>query len=124
MIKKIGLISLSVSDIEKSKAFFKDTLGMHMSTYAPEYGWAEFTSSEGECLLGIGQPQQEEEMLHKPGTNGIPSLEVADVVTTKAALEKKGVTFLSDIIEVPGHVKMVLFADPDGNKFFLTEQLS
>jgi predicted enzyme related to lactoylglutathione lyase len=48
---------------------------------------------------------------------------VDNIVATKKELEAKGVTFIDEIMEIAGHVKMVTFTDPDGNKFQLVEEL-
>ena len=38
-------------------------------------------------------------------------------------LESKEVQFLGDTVEIPGEVKLAMFADKDGNQYFLAEIL-
>jgi predicted enzyme related to lactoylglutathione lyase len=38
-------------------------------------------------------------------------------------MEKKGAKKVGDVMEVPGHVKMLLFKDADGNHFQMVEML-
>ena len=55
--------------------------------------------------------------------NAVLAMTVDDIVAAKKELEGKKVSFIGDIIEVPGYVKMATFADPDGNIFQLVQEL-
>ncbi len=117
-IKKIGLSAITVSDIKKSSKFFSD-IGLKVKSNHPEFGWCEFTGLDDGNILGVGQSDGS----MKPGTNAVVSLTVQDIVKSKADLESKGVKFISEIMEVPGEVKLVLFKDLDGNVFYLAQEL-
>lgn len=119
---------ITVSDVRKAKTFFIETLGLQVSDDAVEQGWLEVKAPGDTFLLGIGQVQQEDNNEEdsasvQPGHNAILTMTVDNLVQAKATLQKKNVTMLGDILEVPGHVKMQLFADFDGNKFQLVEML-
>lgn len=120
----MNLSWITVSDIQKSKKFFHDILGLKINQDTPEHGWLEVApvNSTATCQLGIGQanPEYPEE---KPGTNAVITFTVDNIIAEKKRLEDLGVTFLGDIIEIPGHVKMATFLDPDKNKFQLVELL-
>lgn len=121
-IKSISMPWITVSDMKKTEEFFKDKLGLTITTNAGEYGWMEFAGKEGGMNLGTGIYTPG--CSHRPaGSNAIVCFEVDDIVKTKAELESKGVTFIDEIVEVPGHVKLVTFVDNDGNLFQLAEQL-
>ena len=121
--KRSDLAWVTVSDIKKAKKFFTETLGLQVRTDTPEWGWVELVAKDGGSALGLGQfnPQYGKEVL--PGQNSIVTFSVDDIVKAKADFEKQGVTILGDIIEVPGHVKMLFFADLDGNKFQICQLL-
>lgn len=123
-IKRIDLAWITTADIKKAEKFFVDTLGMKLTNKADEWGWLELTGQEGGLTLGIGQARDHSPAYEKPGNNSVVTLSVADIVASKEDLEKKGVKFLGDIIEVPGHVKMATFTDPDNNVFQLVQSLS
>jgi len=114
---------ITASDLTKTKEFFTDTLGLKKTTDVAEYGWCEFLGQEGGMYLGVGQSRGAEDLV-KPGQNAVVTMVVDDIMQAKTELESKGVRFLDEIIEVPGHVKMVTFQDFDGNKFQLVEELS
>ena len=120
-IKKIELIWITVGNFERSKHFFTNTLGLKVSCATPEYNWLELQGIEGGTLLGVGTAHKDSTI--KPGMNAVVSMTVDDIVAAKKELEDKGVTFVGDIIEIPGHVKMAQFTDPDGNNFQLVQQL-
>lgn len=120
VIKNIGLAWITVSDFVKSKQFFTETLGLKISSVAEGYGWMELKAKDGDFLLGVGKDSAENVI--KPGKNAIVTFTVDDAVGAKAELEGKKVK-VSEIQEVPGHVKMAFFQDHDGNCFQLVELL-
>lgn len=120
IVKKIGLSAITVSDIKKSTKFFTDVIGLKISNNSPEFGWCELVGQNGGNVLGIGQSDENMEA----GVNAIVSLVVDDISKSKAELESKEVEFLTDVIEVPGEVKLALFLDFDGNAFYLVEELA
>jgi len=121
-IKKIELAWITVGDLAKARKFLTDTVGLKVASSAQEYGWMELQGVEGGMLLGVGQANSQHK--ERPGQNAVVTLTVDDIVASKKELESKGVQFDGDIMEVPGHVKMASFSDPDGNKFQLTQLLS
>ena len=120
-VKGMHLSWISVSDVKKSKQFFTEVVGLKVTSSAEEYGWFELAGHEDGASLGVGECKQPSPVM--PGQNAVVTMTVENVEKAKAAMEAKGVIFIGDIIEVPGHVKMVFFADPDGNKFQLVENL-
>lgn len=119
-IKKIGLCCITVSNLEESKKFYIETLGLKTSSENKEFGWLELSGTQGGNLLGIGQESEEG---FQAGGNAIVSFVVDDVEKAQIELESKGVEFLTDIMEIPGEVKLTVFTDPDENQFFLVQEL-
>lgn len=126
-VKSFGLAWVVVSDLKKAKKFFKETLGLKVHTEAEEYGWMECCGSEkGSAFIGVAQHQEgakKEECPTLPGSNAVITLTVEDIVQARNELKQKGVQLIGDILEVPGHVKMQTFADPDGNIYQLCQKL-
>ena len=54
----------------------------------------------------------------------MPVFGVDDFDKSREALEKAGVEFDGDTIEVEGMVKVAAFFDPDGNGLMIAEDLS
>ena len=123
-IKRIDLAWVSVSDGAKAKKFFGETLGLTQTVDTPEYNWSEFSGNEGGSLLGVAHMTSSDPAMHDaPGSNAVVTFTVDDILESKKELQTKGVTIIGDIIEVPGHVKMLTFADFDDNVFQLVENI-
>lgn len=122
-IKKISLCWINVSNYEKSLTFFKDTCGLEMTLdSSPEHGWLEFIGTEGGLTLGVAVAAEDKQ--DNVGINAVVTLTVDDIIATKQAMEVKGVRFIGDIMEVPGHVKLATFVDPDNNTFQLVQEIA
>ncbi len=112
-----------VADIKKAKKFFIDTLGLTTACCVDEHKWMELRAHGGGVVLGVGECGPEDALV-KPGQNAIVTMTVDDIEAVRADLTKKGVVFKGEIIEVPGHVKMIFFVDPDNNLYQLVQDLS
>ena len=113
--------TIPVSDLERSKAFYGETLGL-------ESLWENPAS----CRFRVGDAS-ELSIFRRPGTTTVHTLahfEVSDIEAVVAELEAKGVTFL-DYTEGPlvttGHIARIgpargaWFTDPDGNTLGLRQ---
>lgn len=118
-IKNFGLAWIVVSDLKKAKKFFTDLVGMKVTSSSDEHGWIELSGNEGGATLGLSQENGMEPI--KAGQNAVVTLTVQDLAKTRAEFAKKGVNLIGEIMEIPGHVKLQLFIDNDGNKFQLVE---
>ena len=117
-----GTITLSstVTDLEASIAWFKETLGFDETFKVAEAGWAEVaTPAEG---VSIGLSQTDEPVARDGGNT--PVFGVDDIDAARAELEAKGVTFEGETVELPGMVKLATFLDPDGNHYMLAQSLA
>jgi predicted enzyme related to lactoylglutathione lyase len=114
MISGVDFVSVPTRDIEASRAFYAETLGLPCSVYLRERGYAEF--EPGNVTLGVfnmesaGRP-------HKPNPNPV-ALHVDDVAAARAELEGRGVEFAGEILDT-GVCHMAFFRDPDGNALML-----
>ncbi|MDF2549594.1 MAG: hypothetical protein K0S07_661 [Chlamydiales bacterium] len=121
-VNRIELAWISVSDMAKAKEFFCQTLGLTLSNESPEYGWLELKGSEGGATLGVGQGGEMSPI--SPGQHAIVTLTVDHLAQVVETLKERGVKLIGEIQEIPGHVRMQLIADPDGNYFQLVEKLA
>ena len=112
-VEHVDFISVPVTDMERSIAWYRDTLGVPQTS---EGAFPEFKLGDNVFLYLI-DPKQIESEFKGPNTGPI-ALRVADVAETKAELEGRGVEFLGDILDTTV-CHMAGFADPDGNRFML-----
>ncbi|MDJ0788988.1 MAG: VOC family protein [Myxococcota bacterium] len=111
-------LSSSVTDLDRSIAWFQEMLGFEVVLRVDEAGWAEVSSPTDGVTIGLGQSEAVD---GKGGTT--PVLGVVDVAAARAELEAKGVSFEGETVEVPGMVKLATFFDPDGNSYMLAQSL-
>ena len=115
----IGQITLTVSNLERAVAFYRDALGLPLLFQAPP-GLAFFNAGGIRLMLSI--PEGE----FKPGTSSVIYFKISGIEATHAALKKRGVGFVDEphlITRMPDHeLWMTFFKDPDGNGLALMEE--
>ncbi len=117
--KGISMSCVTVSSLDETKRIFCDLLGLEIKEYDERFNWMELEGEEG-GRVGFGEPMGED---MKAGTNAIVSIAVDNVAEARAFLESKEIQFLGETVEIPGEVKLAMFADKDGNQYFLSEKL-
>jgi predicted enzyme related to lactoylglutathione lyase len=112
---KNALLTLIVSDMERSITFYSEILGFQLvNRFGNE--WAEMQASG----LKIGlHPQGKWQKVSKAESMSI-GLSVDNLDSAMAELKKRGVAFQHTINEESGRI--ALFSDPDGYKLYLHEQ--
>ena len=113
IVERTDFISVPVTDLERSTAWYRDTLGLEQ---IGEGSWPEFQLGENVSLYlidltGVGSE------FSAPHSAYI-ALRVADVQASRAELEGKGVVFAGDTHD-SGVCHMAFFHDPDGNSLML-----
>ena len=109
------VISVNVSDLDRSIEWYREMLGFELVYKLGEYGWCEVQSPIEGVTLGLGQ-------VEKPDVKGnTPTWGVADIDAARASLEDRGVRFDGETHDVSGMVKLATFYDPDGNPFMLAQ---
>lgn len=110
-------LSLSVSDLARSIAWYRDVLGFRVQYVLDEMGWCELTTGTDGVNVGLSQ-------VEAPKIGGpTPTWGVADIDAARATLEAKGVRFDGPTREIEGMVRLAGFFDPDGNALMLYQSL-
>jgi predicted enzyme related to lactoylglutathione lyase len=115
VVTGVDFVSVPTRDLERSVAFYDETLGLERSAYRPDRNFAEFET--GTVTLNILDPERMGIGSFTPNANVI-ALHVDDVEQARATLTERGVTFAGDIFDT-GVCHMAFFADPDGNALML-----
>lgn len=121
-VQSINLCWVVVADLEKAIPFYQESLGLKLLEWNKAHGWAEFAGHEGGSRLGVAQASDFNQV--SAGSNAVVALNVENIEKAREAYLSKGVTCLGEIMEVPGHVKLLFCQDQDGNKFQLAQLLS
>ena len=113
-VEHVDFISVPVSDLERSTAWYRDTLGLPQTG---DGGFPEFKLGDNVFLYLIDPKSIGGGEFETP--HGAPiALRVADVAETRAELEARGIAFADETYDT-GVCHMAPFADPDGNRFML-----
>ncbi len=112
MIKEVAFVAIAVSDKERARKFYQETLELKPGMTAMEGGWVEYDL--GATTIGVGcWPGWD------PSRDGTSvAFEVDDIDATIATLKGRGVAFDMEKTETPV-CWMAQFRDPDGNKLLV-----
>ena len=109
LIKEVAFVAIAVSDAERARKFYQETLELKPTTSAMEGAWVEYDL--GATTIGVGcHPSWQ------PSRDGTTiAFEVENIDQTISTLKARGVKFDMDKTETPV-CWMAQFRDPDGNK--------
>src|SRR5689334_6968286 len=109
---RIELVILPVSDVDRSRAFYGDTLGWsvdHDQSPSEDIRFVQVTPPGSACSIAFGRGLSEME----PGTLRALQVVVADADEALADLRGRGVD--AQGVQDLAWGRFVTFADPDGN---------
>jgi predicted enzyme related to lactoylglutathione lyase len=109
---KLELIAVPVSDVDRAKAFYKETIGFiedHDHTVSDELRFVQLTPRGSACSISIGTGLVDS----TPGSVKGLQMVVPDVEAARAELVERGAR-VSEIQDFPWG-SFVFFSDPDGN---------
>lgn len=118
-IRAIEVVSIPVSDVDRAKAFYAETLGFTLDIDNPigdGMRWVQLTPPGGGASISL--VTWNEDM--PPGAIKELYLACDDIVATAAALADRGVQFTQPVFDTP-FGRFARFADPDGNGWQLHE---
>jgi catechol 2,3-dioxygenase-like lactoylglutathione lyase family enzyme len=113
IVERTDFVSVPVTDLEKSTAWYRDTLGLEQ---IGEGAWPEFQLGENVSIYLL-DPTNIGQEFRGPHTSSI-ALRVGDVEEARRELESRGIEFRGDTFDT-GVCHMAFFSDPDGNEFML-----
>lgn len=118
--KEIAFAIYAVRDIQKSRAFYEQVLGL-----TPGSVWINEETGMGMIEYELGADKSHTLAIGSgvehftPGkSGGVVALEVADFDEAVSMLKKANVQFQMDPMDTPV-CKMVAFLDPDGNQLMI-----
>ena len=116
-INHVSVISVPVSDPDRAKAFYAETLGFDVlsdSEFAPGRRWLQLVPPGAQTSITLTTWFED----FPPGALRGLILDVDDLDATRRELEGRGVDFPEDSMDTPWG-RFAAFADPDGNRWSL-----
>jgi predicted enzyme related to lactoylglutathione lyase len=117
---EIRYVNVYVTELERSVEFFERTLGLTKNFADAAHGYASFDA--GPIRLGVAQIDASDGAQRSlVGRQTGVGFMVADVPARHEELVGRGVSFPMPPAKQPWGGFMGLFADPDGNQFYLDQ---
>jgi catechol 2,3-dioxygenase-like lactoylglutathione lyase family enzyme len=114
ILKTLGVVAYAVSDWQKSKIFYGETLALPVAAFiSDEVGWMEFGEKDN-THLAISLWRETRPIPVTTG-GGVAVFSVEDAYTAVAELRKRGVK-CDEVVAIPQMVTYANFYDPDGNR--------
>ena len=108
----INVVSISVTDLDRAREFYRNTLGLGPPLYdLPEAGWIEFSTgaADGNVSVKTAEPGWQ------PSFGTTIVLNVRDCHAAVAELRRRGVRCDEPVV-FSGFVTYASFYDPFGNR--------
>ena len=116
LVERTDFISVPVTDMERARGFYGETLGLPTVKHSEEQGFPEYQLGENLSLYLLNM-EAVGSSFTAPHTASI-ALRVPDVAEARAELEGKGVEFFGETMDT-SVCHMAFFKDPDGNSIML-----
>jgi lactoylglutathione lyase len=129
VFKKVDYVMITVSDMNRSVKFYRDTLGIPVKFESPD--WTEFeTGATTLALHGGGKPAKQPSASAGPADQGMDAgvctigFSVPDLDRSYRDLQSKGVRFVMQPTkrEEEG-ILLSVFLDPDGMPISIAQSL-
>ena len=110
-------LSMPVSDLDRSIAWYGETLGFELQYRMDDIGWCELVSTVSNVNVGLS-------VVESPNPGGsTPTFGVQDIEAAKGSLEEAGVRIDGDIVTIENMVHLLTFYDPDDNALMFYQML-
>jgi lactoylglutathione lyase len=118
-LNRIGVVVLFVADLERTKAFYRDTLGLAIANEDPQSAMFELESTSL-LLVSVSAARDllSDEAVASPHPTGASFQLVSfveDVDAMYADLSARGVEFVREPIDREWGLRTAHFKDPEGN---------
>jgi lactoylglutathione lyase len=123
MLMRLNFVIVYTSDMQRSVAFYRDTLGFPVKMESPD--WTEFHTGATTLALHHAKPAERPRVAHgepKAGEAHL-GLEVLDIEKFYEEEKAKGVEFTMPPTLREFGCKLAIFVDPDGLPISVTEEV-
>lgn len=122
--KSMDLVWVTSNNLKETVKFYTETVGLKLKELNEQFGWAELEGAAGGARLGVAQKQPDSNCHTEDMKNAVMTFTVVSLAKAISDMTAKGAKMIGEIQEVPGHVKLQMVQDVDGNCFQLVEVLA
>jgi lactoylglutathione lyase len=120
-ITDVRTIAINVTDQDDALAFYVDTLGFEKrldAPISPTMRWVEVAPPGATTSIALNVPDGTSDAGSDTGIR----FSVPDAEAEHAAMRERGVD-VGDVMRLGGVPPMYTFDDPDGNRFYIVEEM-
>ncbi len=121
-ITDVRTIGINVRDQAKALAFFTETLGFEKrldAPISPTMRWVEVAPPGASTSIALNAAQDAQNV----GTDTGIRFTVPDAAAEHTSMEADGVA-VGELLQWPDVPPMFVFDDPDGNRFYIVEEMA
>jgi lactoylglutathione lyase len=121
-ITDVRTIGINVRDQAKALAFFTETLGFEKrldAPISPTMRWVEVAPPGASTSIALNAAQDAQDV----GTDTGIRFTVPDAAAEYMSMEADGVA-VGELLQWPDVPPMFAFDDPDGNRFYIVEEMA
>jgi lactoylglutathione lyase len=121
-ITDVRTIGINVRDQAKALAFFTETLGFEKrldAPISPTMRWVEVAPPGASTSIALNAAQDAQDV----GTDTGIRFAVPDAAAEYTSMEADGVA-VGELLQWPDVPPMFAFDDPDGNRFYIVEEMA
>ena len=122
-ITDVHTVGVTVADQDQALAFYVDTLGFEKrldAPISPTMRWIEVAPPGATTSIALTAGDQSANQ--KAGTDTGIRFTVPDAEAEHATMRERGVA-VSEVMQWPGVPPMYTVDDPDGNRFYVVEEM-
>lgn len=115
-----GEVQSFVSSLARAREFYAGVLGLHLTAESDDY--LVFDIAGVEFIVMAGAAPGRTETTYGKQCATVLCLRSRDIFSDYAELQKRGVQFLTDVVEAAPGMYYAPFQDPDGNLLELIQK--
>ena len=125
-ITDVRTIGINVRNQDEALAFFVDTLGFEKrldAPISPTMRWVEVAPPRASTSIALNAAEAPSDVGAPVGADTGVRFTVPDAAAEHAALQARGVE-VGELLRWDGVPPMFSFDDPDGNRYYVVEEMS
>ena len=122
----VRTVAVTVTDQDRALSFYVDTLGFEKrldAPISPTMRWVEVAPPHASTSIALNAAEASSDVGEQVGADTGVRFTVPDAAAEHATLQARGVE-VGELLRWNGVPPMFSFDDPDGNRYYIVEEMS